>query len=100
MRPARQRAVIGTQLDLPKRQYVFVELEELGGAGDVVSVFARAFVQDAVALNRLGVRIGEEGEGVVRFSNEVARLFRGVDADRDGRDAERLQRGEIFFDTP
>ncbi|HEX3578185.1 MAG TPA: hypothetical protein VHY33_06445 [Thermoanaerobaculia bacterium] len=32
--------------------------EELGGTGDVVSVLARAFVQDAVARNRFGVRIG------------------------------------------
>ena len=74
--------------------------EELGGAGDVVSVFARAFVQDAVARDRLRVRIGQQREGVAGFLTEIARLLRRVDADRDRLDAGGAEVGEMLFDTP
>jgi hypothetical protein len=74
--------------------------EELGGAGDVVSVFARASVEDAVARDRLRVRIGEQREGVAGFLAEIARLLRRVDADRNRLDAGGAEVGEMLFDTP
>ena len=74
--------------------------EEFGGAGDVASVFAGAFVQDAVARDRLGVRIGEQREGVAGFLTEIARLLRRVDADRNRLDAGGAEVGEMLFDTP
>jgi hypothetical protein len=74
--------------------------EELGGAGDVASVLARAFVQEAVARDRLRVRIGEQREGVAGFLTEIARLLGRVDADRNGLDAGGAEVGEMLFDTP
>jgi hypothetical protein len=74
--------------------------EELGGAGDVVSVLARAFVQDAVARDRFGIRIGEQREGVAGFLTKIARLLGRVDADRNRLDAAGAEIGETLFDTP
>jgi hypothetical protein len=74
--------------------------EELGGAGDVASVFAGALVQDAVARDRLRVRIGEQWEGVAGFLTQIARLLRRVDADRNRLDAGGAEVGEMLFDTP
>jgi hypothetical protein len=74
--------------------------QELGGTGDIVTVFARAFVQDAVVRDRFGVRIGEQREGVAGFLSEVARLLGRVDADRNRLDAGGAEIGEMLFDTP
>jgi len=74
--------------------------EEFGGAGDVVSVLARAFVQDAVARDRFRVRIGEQREGVAGFLTQIARLLGRVDADCDRLDAGSAEVGEMLFDTP
>jgi len=63
-------------------------------------VLAGAFVQDAVACDRLRVRIGEQREGVAGFFTEIARLLRRVDADRDRLDAGSAEVGEMLFDTP
>ena len=74
--------------------------EELGGTRDVVSVLARAFVQDAVARDGLGVRIGEQREGIAGFLTKIARLLRRVDADCNRLDTGGAEVGEILFDTP
>src|SRR3954454_12716384 len=74
--------------------------EELGGTGDVVSVLAGAFVQEAVSRDRLGVRIGEQREGVAGFLTQIARLLGRVDADRNRLDACGAEVGEMLFDTP
>ena len=74
--------------------------EELGGTGDVVSVLARAFMQDAVARDRLGDRIGEQRKGVAGLLTKIARLLRRVDADRNRLNARGAELGEMLFDTP
>src|SRR5947209_6565627 len=74
--------------------------EELGGTGDVASVLASAFVQDAVVHDRLGIRIGEQREGVAGFLRQIARLLGRVDADRNRLDAGGAEIGETLFDTP
>jgi hypothetical protein len=63
-------------------------------------VFACAFVQDAVARDRLGIRIGEQREGVAGFLAQIARLLGRVDADRNRLDAGGAEVGEMLFDTP
>jgi len=63
-------------------------------------VFACAFVQDAVARDRLRVRIGEQREGVAGLLTQIARLLRRVDADRNRLDAGGAEVGEMLFDTP
>jgi hypothetical protein len=65
-----------------------------------VSVLTRAFVQDAVPRDRLGVRIGEQREGVTGFLTQIARLLGRVDADRNRLDAGGAEVGEMLFDTP
>jgi len=65
-----------------------------------VSVLAGAFVQDAVACDRFGIRIGEQREGVAGFLTQIARLLGRVDADRNRLDAGGAEVGEMLFDTP
>jgi hypothetical protein len=65
-----------------------------------VSVLARAFVQDAVARDRFGVRIGEQRERVAGLLTQIAGLLGRVDADRNRLDAGGAEVGEMLFDTP
>jgi len=65
-----------------------------------VSVLARAFVQNAVAGDGFGVRIGKQREGVAGFLTKIARLLRRVDADRNRLNAGSAEIGEMLFDTP
>ena len=65
-----------------------------------MSVLARAFVQDAVARDGLGVRIGKQREGVAGFLTQIARLLGRVDADRNRLDSGGMEIGETLFDTP
>jgi hypothetical protein len=57
-------------------------------------------VQDTVARDCLGVRIGEQREGVAGFVAQIARLLGRIDADRNGLDAGGAEVGEMLFDTP
>jgi len=65
-----------------------------------VPVLARAFVQNAIARDRLRVGIGEQREGVAGFLTQIARLLGRVDADRNRLDAGGAEIGETLFDTP
>jgi hypothetical protein len=58
------------------------------------------FVEDAIARDRLGLRIGEQREGVAGFVAQIARLLRRIDADRNRLDAGGAEIGEMLFDTP
>ena len=74
--------------------------EELGGAGDVVAASGAVLVQDTVVRDRLGLRIGEQREGVAGFVAQIARLLRRINADRNGLDTGGAEVGETLFDTP
>jgi len=74
--------------------------EELGGAGDIVAASDAILVENAVTRDRLGLRIGEQREGVAGFSAQIARLLGRVDADRDRLDAGGAEVGEMLLDAP
>jgi hypothetical protein len=57
-------------------------------------------VEDTVARDGLGLRIGEQREGVAGFLTQIARLLRRINADRDRLDAGGAEAGEMLFDTP
>jgi hypothetical protein len=63
-------------------------------------VLARTLVQDAIARDRLRVRIGEQREGVAVLLTQIARVFGRVDADRNRLNAGGAEAGEMLFDTP
>jgi len=74
--------------------------EELRRPRDVLTVLARPFVEQVVALDRDRVGIAEERERVVRFVAEIRGDGRLIDADRDRTDARCFERLQVFFDTP
>jgi hypothetical protein len=74
--------------------------EELGGARDVFAFSDGVLVQDSVAGDRFGLRIGKQREGVARFLTKIARLLGRVDADGDRLNAGGTEIGEMLFDTP
>jgi hypothetical protein len=74
--------------------------EELRRTGHIVSTDAGAFVHDAVAPDRIEIRIGEEGEGVTGLAAQRLRLLRRVDADGHRPHARRFERFQVVFDTP
>jgi hypothetical protein len=74
--------------------------EKLGWAGDVVAASDAILVKDAVACDRLGVRIGEQWEGVAGFVAQIARLLGRINADRNRLDAGGVEVCEMLFDTP
>ena len=56
--------------------------QKFGGAGDVALIRASRLMQNMIAPNHRGVRIGKNGEGISGFCRQIARNFRRVDADR------------------
>jgi hypothetical protein len=57
-------------------------------------------VEDAVARDRLRLRVGEEREGVAGFVAQIARLLGRVDTDRNRLDAGGAEVAEVLLDTP
>jgi hypothetical protein len=74
--------------------------EELGGASDVASVDAGAFVKEIVAANHFGIRIGEKRIGVAGFAAEILGLAGRIDANGDRPDAQPFEIRETLLDTP
>jgi hypothetical protein len=74
--------------------------KKLGGTSDVVAASDAVLVEDAVARDRLGLRIGEQWEGVAGFVAQIARLLWRINADRNRLDAGGAEVAEVLLDTP
>jgi len=73
--------------------------EKFGGPGNVVAIGAATGMEEVVIANYLRIGIGEELERESGFAGEVARDFRGIDADRYGNDAGGLEFGKLLLDA-
>jgi len=67
---------------------------------DVAAIFALTLVNQIVAGDRLEFGIGKKWKSVPGFLAEVARLFRAIDANRDGTNPGVVELIEILLNAP
>ena len=74
--------------------------QELGRTRDVLAVLATLWMEDAVAANHSGVRIGQNWKRISFRVAQFSGLIIGIDADSCDFDALRVQFVEVFLETP
>jgi hypothetical protein len=65
-----------------------------------VAIFSGAGVNQIVAPNHLGIRIGKKWKGVTGLLRKIARYLRRVDADRNRTNSSFFELVQILFNAP
>jgi len=73
--------------------------EKFGGAGDVGAIGPTGMMEQIVATNDFGVRVGKKRESVVLGLAEMCGNFGRVHTDGDGANALRGELGKVVLDA-
>ncbi len=74
--------------------------EKFGRAGYVLFTGSGFEVQQVVACDDCGIRVGEKCIGVAALGAKITRSFRGINTDGGHANAARFKIGQVMLDTP